>query len=286
MKNLVEGKHGHGALPKKWDARDHKYSKLSPLGRATSPYMWVDTQVAVPPPVEIITEDQGGSSSCGGQSLRYKAEYDTIQKTGKFERLSAKNPYSQIFVSPSGGCRITDIGKIYANKGVSSEELVPSYQNGYPPSDSFMQDKSLNGNAVNNAQTHMSPLGYAFPSTNIDSLAQAARDNNGGILQVSGCDGQGWRTTFPMYTSTWEWSHFLFFPKDSSQMINGKKGMWIKNTWGDDVGSHGWQWLSEEFFKGGVNNAIVFYNKNDYLPYNPNVWQKFLMWFQQYWLKV
>ncbi len=259
MKILVEGKHGHGALPKKYDIRDHKSSKL---GMAPVPFNW-DAGFDVTIKTGFFpVENQGESGSCGGQAARYYLEVLKCLQKGTFERLSAKDPYCQIFY-PGGGTDIRSIGKICV-RGIRSEILVPSYENDEPPSEFFMEDKNMSNSA---APIFFKADAYAFSKTDIESIAQSVRDNDGCIIQVNGQNNGTWLSAFPKPPSRREWGHFLYAGK--AKRINGKKYVKCCNSWGGDVGEDGWQWLGEDYFSSrNVTNALVFYNSR-VTPYVP-----------------
>ncbi len=264
--NLVEGRHGHGAIKKKFDIRDRKSHRL---GMAKIPFNWNLGFDIVALDGELPIEDQGQSGSCGGQAARYYLEVLKRIRTGVFERLSAKDPYCQIFY-PGGGTDIRSIGNICVRlgRGVRSEALVPSYEHGLAPSEVFMEDKS-----VSNASPSQffRAQAYAFSKTDIESIAESVRDNNGCIIQVSGQNNGTWLSPYPKPPIQQEWSHFLYAGK--AKLIDGKKYIGVCNSWGTDTGINGWQWLGEEYFFGNVTNALVFYD-NEATPYVPSVAQK------------
>lgn len=264
---LVEEKFGHGALPKKYDIRDHKSTRL---GMASIPFNWnlgFDIEALDGP---ITIENQGSSGSCGGQAARYYLEVLKRVNTGMFERLSAKDSYCQIFY-PGGGTDIRSIGSICVKlgRGVRTEALVPSYQDGQAPTEAFMEDKSVSNVAP---LQFFRPQAYAFSKTDVESIAQSVRDNNGCIIQVNGQNNGTWLSAFPKPPAYREWGHFLYAGK--AKLVNGKKFIGCCNSWGEDVGEKGWQWLGEDYFSlGNVTNALVFYDKGA-TPYIPSPIQK------------
>ena len=267
---LIENKYGHGAKPKPFDPRDHRAEKL---GAASEPFDWsvgfdVETKLNAPLPVE----DQGQSFSCGGQSLRYAFEALNQLDTGTFERLSAKDPYSLIFY-PGGGTDVRSLGKIAVQRGVASEAVVPSYMNGAAPTEAFMQDNSVSKTLSLNL---VKELGFAFANLDIDSVAQAARDNQVCILQVNGFNNGSWTSPYPQPAPSYNWSHFLVCL--GAKLINGVKHIKVKNSWGSSVGDNGVQWLPETYFDGqGVVECMVFYDKAQ-SQYTPSVGQTILSW--------
>jgi len=277
---LVEGIHGHGALRAKKDVRDFKYRRL---GFAPIPFDWTTGfDIEAKLGMALPTENQFSSFSCGGQALRYYLEALKCLNTKSFERLSAHDPYCQIFY-PQGGTTIHDVGKIAVQVGIKNEATVPSYLNG-DCTESFMEDKNLS--QASPIASKFAEFGYAFPNTDIETIASAVRDNNGCILQVTGWNNGSWRGTYPSsIPGGISWSHFLYAGK--LKLINGKRYVGVKNSWGE-IGEAGWQWLDESFFLGSVTNAIVFFDKTLYqypptlLQKAPTFLQKFLNFFNNY----
>lgn len=283
---LVEGIHATGAINSSWDPRDHKYNKL---GTAPQPFDWnIGFDIGKKlqtflnnPSFTIPVENQGQSGSCGGQAVRYYLEVLFALRNKTFKRLSAKNPYSQIFY-PGGGTTIRDVGNIASRKGICSEELIPSYDKGSLPSEAFMEGISANHYREVIADAVLSEeFGYAFPARDIDSIATAIRDNNGCILQINGQNNGTWLSPFPTPPQDTEWSHFIYAGK--AELLNGQKYIGFINSWGESTGTLGWQWLPVNYFtSGNVTNALVFYDKALYSPYVPGTTQKALTWLQKF----
>lgn len=258
---LAENIHGTGALPKKKDFRDLKYASVA---TASLPFDWnagfdvgavIDATLGNTP-FTTPTKNQGPSGSCGGQGGSYYEAVLKLLNVGSFDEKSAKNIYSQIFY-PGGGTTLRDILNLLTMKGAASESLVPSYENGLPPSELFMEDTSLNASAATNALTSLG-LSYAFVAPNIDAYAQAIRDNNGMIMEIQGGNNGTWLSNYPVAPVQAEWAHFLFCGK--AKMINGKKMIGVHNSWGASVGENGWQWISEDYFKSGfiMEGGVIY----------------------------
>jgi hypothetical protein len=248
---LAEDKFGHGALPSIKDLRDKKWSKLA---MASTPFDW--TAGFVLPPI-TITKNQGTSGSCGGQS----GSYLTALFESAYNERSAKYLYSQIFYPPSGGTTMRDILNLIVKKGSAPESLVPSYQGGNPPSESFMEDVSLNANADASA-TAYEGTGYAFVNPDIESYAQAIRDNGGAIMEIQAMNNGTWLSADPQPPTSAQWAHFLICT--GALMRNGKKVIQVKNSWGNEVGENGYQYISEDYFKSGfiLQGGVVYQKSN------------------------
>lgn len=272
MDNLVEGQFGTGGIKNTWDPRDHR---VEGLGMAAEPFDWTKGYDVEEEMKTLLTsEDQGVSGSCGGQAGRYYTEVLNMLTTGSFERLSAKDPYCYIYY-PGGGTTSRDIGKRIGDHGIARESAVPSYQNGQAPSEAFMEDKSVSS-LLSDAVRIGLISAYAKSKLDIESIAVAVRDNHGCIITIGGQNNGTWLSQFPQPPINVQWRHFLYVGK--VKMINGKKYLGVKNSWGNDVGINGWQWLSEDY---PIEDSLVFYDKATY-TYIPTKPQVVLSWFYQY----
>lgn len=209
-------------------------SNMPTLGMSTLPFDW-NAGFSVP---ELVTKDQGLSYSCGGQALAYKGEAETgVPKSAKF-------PYSQVFVR-GGGSGEASLIKIKVTEGLCDEAVLPSYQNGAPPSESFMEDSSvITPIVLDNARTNEGVTVYV--NLNFEAMAQAVRDNGGIIIGVYGENNGSWVSGDPLPPKSKEWSHWLYAGK--ALMRNGRRVIGFKNSWGPigDAGT-GWQYITEDY---------------------------------------
>ena len=253
MDTLIEGQFGHGAIEKKLDLRDQK------LGSASAPFDWssgydIETALGAVFNRSFVTptKNQGQSYSCGGQAGSYLEATLKALGIGSFDEKSAKYIYSQIFY-PTGGSTLRDVLNLIT-RGVASESQVVSYEAGNPPSETFMRDTSHNSGT--NASTSLA-TGYAFVHPDIESVAQAVRDNHGAIILIQGQDNGTWLSATPKAPVEAVWAHFLFCGK--AKLINGKKYIGVHNSWGN-IGENGWQWISEDYFNSGfITDCGVVY---------------------------
>jgi hypothetical protein len=233
--------HGTGALESGYDIRDYWYEPQDGAGFDWKEGYDVEKQLGI----KIVTKDQNGSSSCGGQAWSYYGEVLERVATGNYEPRSAKWIYSHTR-SPDGAGSNGRVNSSFCIKeGWVSERLVPSYDDGKPPRESFFVKPIRTPEIKEEAQTNKA-LSFLGVTTNIEIVAQAIRDNYGCVLVVNGEDNGTWKSTHPRPPHVKEWGHFLYAGK--ARMIGGKKEIGVKNSWGDDTGEEGWQWLSEEWF--------------------------------------
>lgn len=238
--------HGTGAIIDKKDKRDYQFKDIA---MGLSPFDWTlgyDIEQVIKK--LLNSKDQNGSGSCGGQAWGYYGEVLDPEN----EEKSAKFIYSNTFVLPAGSAGRTNCDFVI-KKGWGDERITPSYDNGLPPSEAFMQrHEDISNEAWNHALLDKG-LSYANVASNIDDIALAIRENKGCILGVHGTNNGTWLSKFPTPPITINnqcWAHWLYAGK--AVMINEKKYIGVKNSWGDEVGEHGWQYLGEEYFKKAI----------------------------------
>lgn len=234
---------GTGAIKDEPDNRDYQYADVA---LSFPPFDWekgYDVEEVIGKKLNV--KDQNGSGSCGGQAWSY---YGQVLDPDKDEK-SAKFIYSQTFVKPAGSAGRTN-STLVTNKGWGTEKLTPSYDNGFPPSESFMQrPEDITPQAFIQAATDKA-LSYANVLIDVDSLAQAIRNNSGCIIGITGKNNGTWQTKFPLPPTTVDstsWNHWVYCGK--AKMINGKKYIGFINSWGITTGEQGWQWVTEDYLK-------------------------------------
>lgn len=248
----VENRYSTGALPTRIDLRDHKWHKV---GKSSAPFDWIkgfdlnDTSKV---------KDQGVSDSCGGQAGAY---LDYILSKGN--EKSAKYIYSQIFHN-GGGTTLREILKLLTSKGACDEKLCSSYlSTGLPPNEAFMEDKRGVTPLTDANASLAKEQGYAFVNPDIESYAQAIRDNNGVIMEIEGENNGTWRSNVPVAPKSVAWRHFLY--ACGASMYKGQKAVKIRNSWGTTAGQNGSQWITEDYFKSGhVLKGGLVYNLATY----------------------
>jgi hypothetical protein len=130
----------NGCRPNEPDSRDIVFGDIPFEADEKAPSWEQGYNVEAAYGVHLKREHQGSSLSCVGQGWSKYLEMLNVVETGQWVDLSAKDIYSQIFL-PGGGANIRNGGKICVGKGNCRETLIPSYNNGNPPDEAFMEQK-------------------------------------------------------------------------------------------------------------------------------------------------
>ena len=171
--------------------------------------------------------------------------YVLSQLTPKTEK-SAKFIYCQTVVKGGGSDGRTN-SQLTINKGVSQESLCSSYKPDGTCDETWMTTNDISSQAFKDALLN-EEKSYFNVNTDINSIAQAVRDNNGVVIGVTGQNNGTWLSTYPAVPTKGEWNHWLYAGK--AKLINGVKYIGFINSWGITVGDKGWQWIPEAYFNG------------------------------------
>lgn len=280
--NTVENKYSTGAIPKSLDLRDHKVKNLKKVGGASVPFDWT-----IAPQLEdwiktqtVPTKDQGQNDSCGPQSTSYyNADLKAVD-AGTFVESSAHFIYPKVFVA-DGGSELRDNFKVVVQQGCATETAFPSYINGQPLSEQTMRDGSGITPAIATEAKTRTNSGYAWAGVDIDSVAQATRDNLRSILLIKEKNNGTWESIAPLPPVAGNlnpvWGHFVIV--GHAGWYQGKKAVAIHNSWGN-VGLNGWQILTIDHFTAGcIIECGVLYDTNVY-SHSPTAVQKSFSWLQ------
>lgn len=250
--------HYTGALQEKWNKSNYKWSEV---GYGSAPFDWGQKIVIE----TLTTKDQHTSGSCGGQSCAYYGEVLNKIFDKQAEERSAKFIYAQTF-EPGGGTAMTKLAKCVQDLGWGLESLTKSYDSNGGSTEDFMRRREdITQDAFKTAMNDRA-LAYAWVSnTNIDTIAQAMRDNYGAILGIQGSNNGTWLSKFPSPNNTRDtWNHWLY--ACGAEIIDGVKYIIVKNSWGNTCGENGYQWLSEQFFTTGKCFSCVTFIYNPQTP--------------------
>lgn len=243
---------GKGAIRDKKDKRDFKFTANF------SPVPLPDT-FSIRNKIPTV-RDQGQSGSCGGQAFGYHMETNTLIRDGKFTALSSKSIYQPVFVAPEGS-NARDLLTRIDRVGACLESDVPSYDNGLPPSEAFMEDGSKITQSMLVTGKQYSGQSYlAFSSTDMNQVKQAIYQGNGATLAVLG-NNPCWTTASGEIavpaSNHLVWGHFVFLT--GWVIRNGSRFFEFVNSWSNQWGDQGFGYLPEQYLLAGYgyNEWIV-----------------------------
>ncbi len=220
---LVENIHHTGAIV------TPPHPDVKGIGASSTPFDWsIGFNISQP----LVVKNQGKSYSCGGMATAYREE------VLDGEPKSARSIYSKCFV-PGGGSGEQGLWNVVSSIGVARESDLPSYQSGMPPDEWFMEVSDWNVPLEKEAGQ------VRYINLDIDSLAEAIRDNSGIIIGLYGMNNGTWLSADPQPPTSNDWAHWVFCV--GAGMRNGEKSIKIINSWGSGVGEGGYQWLSENY---------------------------------------
>lgn len=240
------------------DVRDYEYGEE--IGNASQPFDWhkgydIEDEIGF----TLTVKDQGQSSSCGGQAWGYYGQaWDAIIDKENSEK-SAKFIYSQTFV-PSGGSAGRPNCDVVIKKGWAPEAICPSYSDGKPLTEElYRRPQDITPTAIIEANKDRA-FAYANVSIDIELIAQAIRDNHGCIVGITGTNNGTWlgNNPQPPVTLANSWNHWVYAGKVRQK--HGKKQIGILNSWGENVGEDGWQWIDEKYFTTNINAIPVVFS--------------------------
>lgn len=247
---MEENNFGKGAVKDIPDFRDYIFGR--DVGMSAVPFDWekgYDVEKVISELIgkdfKIKIKDQGLSSSCGGQAWGYYGQAINAFFDKNILERSAKFIYANTN-SPGGGSGGRQNCDFVKGKGWGFEEDTVSYEGGKVPSEAFMVRKNDITEIAYAKALADKAFAYANVPIDVELIAQAVRDNHGVVIGITGTNNGSWRSSKPKAATTFEnsWNHWLYIGK--VKVMNGKKYFGAFNSWGEDVGDDGVQWLSEE----------------------------------------
>ena len=249
-----------GAIPDIPDIRDYSYEQI--FGA-----------VSLPEEYDIIKEvgglsikNQGTSQSCVGQSWSYYTEILERIENKNETNLSAKDIYSQIFIEPNGGASIRDGATLLQKSGVTLEILLSSYNNGNPPDENWMRDRSMvTLETINKALVYRAKS-YAtiWHKEDIEIIKQAIFQNHGVITGVYG-DNPGWQNKIVLPPINYVWGHAILLV--GWRKVDGVEMLKFINSWGTNWGEGGFGFLHPSYLSqaGNMFNLWTLVDMPNYL---------------------
>lgn len=287
MKNLVEGQKGHGAKPLGIIHRGWRKISRPTIGKGGF-FDWekgYDVRDKIGP---IKIKDQGQSFSCAGQSAAYFLEIQRRLQGINEGAISAKSIYAPI-AAVGGGADLNSLVSQISFRGAELEAKVPSYDiDGLPLPEYLMTEKSWETpNVITDMLTRAGYTPYNVP-TDIDSAASTIAAYGAVIFTIKGQNNGTWLNPVPMPPSKSNsnpyWYHYIC--GIGGKIVNEQKAIIDLQSWGEDTGDKGIQFLNEDYFKNkGILNVEAWIHDSQIapLPDNHNIWAEILRWFRSQW---
>lgn len=240
------------------DGRDYQWSNEE-FGSALPPFDW-EKGYDIEEELRTILGDssfvlkpnhQGNSQSCGGQAWsKYAAVLNAVIEK-KFTENSAKFIYAQTAI-PGGGSQGRPNCDILHKQGCADEDLCLSYSDKQPPDESFITRLAdITSEARSNAKFDQT-LSYTTVPKTIEDFAHGLSNNHGMAIGIRGIwdTDSSWTKKYPQppVGASVTWGHWIYAGK--AKLVDGKKMIGLLNSWGEDTGDHGWQWIGEDYFSG------------------------------------
>lgn len=219
------------------------------------------------PSFKIEPKNQGSSSSCTGQALSQYISVLNMIETGDWVEVSARDIYAYISLGMDRGAYLRDALKLAVDRGISTEELVPSYTYIHtdtqeirnPLTEAEFLVKPEESEAIQAIRVALQAKEYqVVNSSRGDLLEQMAWTTLLGFGCYFGVVGQNngtWHTTYPQLPTGSQWQHALYAGK--AVLRDGKKMISHINSWGNGVGEQGWQYLGDNYIGQGIGPTNV-----------------------------
>jgi hypothetical protein len=225
-------------------------------GTTTREGMWVEKKIN-----EFITypkRNQNNQSSCVSYTLAKQLAVDELQENKVWRELSPRSIYAYTAIPGVGSSSITAT-KLAIKQGMTLEYLLRT--DGLLENDVIKTD----GYASDAKQIALvyKPQSYVECATDFETIAAILqRHKDQGIkkviaITVIGENNGTWHSTFPQIpnnpNTAKSWYHRVAVTDFG--LINGKKVLAIDNSWGENIGNKGQQFLTEEyqpFMYGGM----------------------------------
>lgn len=253
---MIDERHfGKGAVPEPEDQRDLIFEFILPdlfgLGEdEQEPEVDWDKGYSVEEDLgfSLPFKNQGSSQSCVGQAISYYVGVLDYLERKQYQEVSAKSIYSQIFLEPDGGAYIRDGMDLVTDWGSLREAKVPSYNDGRPPRESFMQDTSWKSRKLNKLAEILQAKEYRKIAAwnDIDRFALAIQKNKGVVSGLSATSNGTWNTLEPEPGDVIDYEHGLYF----GGFGRDKKGKYLltPNNWGNRFQGK-WQKIRQIWFE-------------------------------------
>ncbi len=242
---MDETQFGKGAADRPGDYFGDRAWRHEEISMAPTPVKWVEKTAFKTYP----KKNQGTSGSCTTQALAKQLSVDELSENGEYRELSARSIYPYVVV-PGGGSNSIVATKHAVKFGITLESLLsPALTE-----EGMVSDKGYLKDAKIIAQVYK-PESFIECATDFETIAsiiQKFRDDGKEKVitaTVIGKNNGTWQSEFPKTPAGQNepglWYHRIVITDYG--MIGGKKVLAIDNSWGENIGRKGQQFLTEEY---------------------------------------
>lgn len=186
--------------------------------------------------------DQDGSGSCVSQATAKVLGIENLLEEGRFMDLSARDIYTRRMNAPNEGMWGADACEIARKYGATLRVLMPS---------DLLDEGQMNRATDRTVSTER--IGKVFQAKNwvslpfdIEKIAQVIQSGKGALLFFK-WDYKEWDIPDPTIMGNNIPYHHALAGVDFG-LMNGKKGIFVDDSWGKNRGVNGQRFVSEEWF--------------------------------------
>ncbi len=246
---MDENYFGKGSLDKPDEFLKANAPVHEEIAGAFRPAVWVEKDMA-DGFVTYPKRNQGTKSDCGCYAMGKALSIDELAENGVWRELSPDAVYPYTF-QLGGGTKSLDVANFVIAKGMTLDFLHPS--------DGLTEAEACDGKCI---AVDAKLIGLVYrPSKTIQcattfeevaSILQGFRDaglKKGVMITVIGQNNGSWLSTMPQVPSAGHasgyWYHRVIVTDFG--LIGGIKVLAIDNSWGDQIGNAGQQFLTQDY---------------------------------------
>jgi len=183
----------------------------------------------------------------------YAEGLNTIE-TGTKEKFSKRALYSEV-KEPNGGVWTTKAVEFWQNNGMFYEKDFADYDNGNPPSEAFMSQKTNPTHAQREeAKKYLCGKYTTWKNTNFEIYRQAIKAGKGALVVVYGSN-PSWASAYiekpPLKKEDCPWSHQILLVNSKPVIKNGKEYLKFRNSW-NGWGDKGYGYIGRDYLESGL----------------------------------
>ncbi len=248
----------HGATDKPEDYFQPRSWRHEEIAGATQPATWIEKDLKTGFK-SYPMRSQGSQLTCTTYALAKQLSVDEIIENGQWRELSPRSIYPYV-VQPGGGSHSLFATKLATKQGMTLESLLKT--DGLSEIEA-RSDTGYVTDAKLVAQVYK-PDSFIECSADFETVASILQsfEKQGKrkviTVTVAGINNGTWLSAIPVPPSPGLPAHLLWFHRISVTdfgLINGKKVLAFDNSFGEEAGNKGQQFLTEEYARatyGGI----------------------------------